>query len=269
MALKVSSIRAFSDNYIWAFGQDGSRDVCIVDPGDAEPVLAVLLAEDLHMSAILVTHHHADHIGGVKALLAEFPDTPVYGPQSSKIESVTSPLGDGDKLNVAGTELSVISVPGHTLDHIAYHTCSYSNEKNVESGLLFCGDTLFCGGCGRIFEGNPSMMYASLDKLASLPASTMVYCAHEYTQSNLRFALYADPGNRDTIERLQQVNEARYAGGSTVPSMLSMELRTNPFLRCHTKAVREAVIEKMAIPFDSSDIEVFAALRRWKDSFSA
>lgn len=269
MALKVSPIHAFSDNYIWAFGQDRSREVCIVDPGEAGPVLAALHAEDLHLSSILVTHHHADHIGGIKALLAEFPDTPVYGPKSSKIDLVTSPLGDGDNLNVAGVEFSVISVPGHTLDHIAYHSCGYSNEENSASGLLFCGDTLFAGGCGRIFEGNPGMMHASLDKLASLPASTMVYCAHEYTQGNLRFALHADPGNRDTIERLQQVNEARNAGFSTVPSMLSMELRTNPFLRCHTKAVREAVIEKMAIPVESSDIEVFAALRQWKDSFSA
>lgn len=268
MILKVRFIRAFSDNYIWAFGQDG-RDVCIVDPGDAAPVLAELHADSLRLTSIIVTHHHADHIGGIKALLAEFPDAPVYGPKSDRIGSVTHPLNDGDILNVAGLELSVLSVPGHTLDHIAYYARGASIEKNVVPGILFCGDTLFAGGCGRIFEGNVSMMYKSLEKLASLPGSTMVYCAHEYTQSNLRFAAYADPNNPDTIERIKLVSDTLNAGIPTVPSLLSIELRTNPFLRCHTKGVREAVIEKMGISRDSSNLEIFAALRRWKDSFSA
>lgn len=269
MALKVSSVGAFSDNYIWVFGQDGGRDVCIVDPGDAAPVLAALYSQDLQLSSILLTHHHADHIGGVKELLAGFPGTPVYGPKSSKIDSVTSRISDGDKLYLAAVDFSTVSVPGHTLDHIAYYASGHSGVENPKNGVLFCGDTLFAGGCGRIFEGNPAMMYKSLVKLASLPGSTMVYCAHEYTQANLRFAIVADPGNPDTIERLQQVNNARNAGISTVPSMLSMELRTNPFLRCHTRAVRETVIERMNIPSDSNEIEVFAALRRWKDSFIA
>lgn len=269
MALKVSSVGAFSDNYIWVFGQDGGRDVCIVDPGDAAPVLVALDSQDLQLSSILLTHHHADHIGGVKELLERFPGTPVYGPKSSKIDSVTSPISEGDKLNWAEVDFSIVSVPGHTLDHIAYYASEHSGEENLKNGVLFCGDTLFTGGCGRIFEGDPAMMYKSLHKLASLPGSTMVYCAHEYTQGNLRFAMVADPGNPDTIERLQQVNKARDAGMSTVPSTLAMELRTNPFLRCHTKAVRGAVIEKMDMPSDSDEIEVFAALRRWKDSFIA
>ncbi len=268
MILKVSFIRAFSDNYIWAFGRGGS-DVCIVDPGDAAPVLAALHADNLHLSSIIVTHHHADHIGGIEALLAEFPDTPVYGPKSDRIGSVTHPLSDGDILNVVGFELSVLSVPGHTLDHIAYYVRGSSSGEDVVPGMLFCGDTLFAGGCGRIFEGNASMMYKSLEKLASLPGSTMVYCAHEYTQSNLRFAAYADPNNPDTIERIKLVSDTLNAGIPTVPSLLSIELRTNPFLRCHTKGVREAVIEKMEISRDSSNIEIFAALRRWKDNFSA
>lgn len=268
MILKVRSIRAFSDNYIWALGQ-GGRDVSIVDPGDAVPVLAALHADNLRLSSILVTHHHADHIGGIKALLAEFPGTPVYGPKSDRIDSVTCPLADGDSLNLAGTEFSVISVPGHTLDHIAYYARCDSGEEKVATGLLFCGDTLFAGGCGRIFEGDHCMMYKSLEKLASLPGRTMVYCAHEYTLSNLRFASCADPDNSDIIERIQQVNDTLNAGFPTVPSLLSIELRTNPFLRCHTNGVREAVIEEMEISADSSDIEVFAALRRWKDSFSA
>lgn len=269
MALKVSSVGAFSDNYIWVFGQDGGRDVCIVDPGDAAPVLAAMHSQDLQLSSILLTHHHADHIGGVKELLAKFPGTPVYGPKSSKIDSVTSPISDGDKLYLAVADFSIVSVPGHTLDHIAYYASEDSGEKNLKNGMLFCGDTLFAGGCGRIFEGNPAMMYKSLRKLASLPGSTMVYCAHEYTQGNLLFAIVADPGNPDTIERLQQVNKARNAGISTVPSTLSMELRTNPFLRCHTKVVRDTVIERMDIPSDSNEIEVFSALRRWKDTFTA
>lgn len=267
MALKVSSIRAFSDNYIWVLDQDGT-DLCIVDPGDAAPVLAALHAYNLSLSSILVTHHHADHTGGINALLAEFPGTPVYGPRCNKIESITHPLGEGDSLSVAGIEFTVISVPGHTLDHIAYFAPCDLDKEGARSALLFCGDTLFAGGCGRIFEGNPYMMYKSLEKLASLPGATMVYCAHEYTLGNLRFALHADPCNPDIIERIQQVNDALNAGIPSVPSMLLVELRTNPFLRCHTNGVRSAVTEKMAISADSSDIDVFAALRRWKDGFS-
>ena len=267
MALKVSSIRAFSDNYIWALDKDGTN-VCIVDPGDATPVLAAVHAYNLSLSSILVTHHHADHTGGINALLAEFPGTAVYGPKSNKIDSITHPLSEGDNLSVAGIDFTVMSVPGHTLDHIAYFAHGDSGDDSVRPALLFCGDTLFAGGCGRIFEGNPYMMYKSLEKLASLPGATMVYCAHEYTLGNLRFALHADPYNTDIIERIQQVNDALNAGIPTVPSMLSVELRTNPFLRCHTKGVRNAVTEKMALSADSSEIDVFAALRRWKDGFS-
>ncbi len=267
MAFKVSPIRAFSDNYIWAIDNDGSG-VSVVDPGDAAPVLDAVHANSLSLSSILVTHHHADHTGGIKALLAEFPDTPVYGPRSNKIDSITHPLNEGDVLNVSGIEFAVISVPGHTLDHIAYFAHGDSGKESVRPALLFCGDTLFSGGCGRIFEGNPYMMYESLEKLASLPGTTMVYCAHEYTLGNLRFAMHADPFNQEVIERLQQVIEILNAGIPTVPSVLSIELRTNPFLRCHTKGVRKAVTERMEIAADCSDIDVFAALRRWKDCFS-
>ncbi|MES3006360.1 MAG: hydroxyacylglutathione hydrolase [Pseudomonadota bacterium] len=269
MTFKVSPIRAFKDNYIWMFAASDNKDVCIVDPGDADPVLSVLQSLDLCLSAIILTHHHADHIGGVKKLLEQFPHIPVYGPRSSKIDTVTHPLGDGDRLTLAGVEFSVLAVPGHTLDHIAYYAqLPASGIEESGSGVLFCGDTLFAGGCGRIFEGNPPMMYESLRKLASLPASTMVYCAHEYTRSNLRFALRVEADNPNSVERVRVVEAACSAGIPTVPSLMSMELRTNPFLRCHMVTVRSAVIESMAISSESSDTEVFAALRRWKDSFS-
>ena len=268
MPIRVSPISAFRDNYIWMICENGSNEVSVVDPGDSEPVLAVLRKEGLSLSSILITHHHADHTGGVKTLLEHFPDVEIYGPMHGTFPIITAAVLDQDRLHVAGMDLRVIQVPGHTLDHIAYY-CEIPNSPSAETaGMLFCGDTLFAGGCGRIFEGSPDMMYNSLQKLATLPPAIMVYCAHEYTQANLRFALCVEPSNADVIERLRQVSEARNLEEPTVPSSLSLELRTNPFLRCHIHAVRKSVLESMAISSASSDIEIFAALRRWKDNFS-
>ncbi|MEK9649111.1 MAG: hydroxyacylglutathione hydrolase, partial [Gammaproteobacteria bacterium] len=181
--LEVSPIRAFYDNYFWLFREKTSRECGIVDPGDAGPVISYLEANDLELSVILITHHHADHTGGISALRERF-DMPVYGPESPNIPEITYPLRDGDIIDVLDTTFRIIEIPGHTLDHIAYH----ADGLNGQDAILFCGDTLFAGGCGRVFEGTHAMMHQSLKKLADLAGETKVFCAHEYTMANLAFA---------------------------------------------------------------------------------
>ena len=266
MTIRIRYVEAFSDNYIWVLEQPDSRNVCVVDPGDADPVLRLLHAEELDLAAILLTHHHADHIGGVEQLLHHYPAATVYGPVSSKIDSVTAPLQDADTFELFQRRFEVLTVPGHTLDHIAYF--APVGAITGDCGLLFCGDTLFAAGCGRLFEGTPDIMYHSLGKLRCLPSATLVYCAHEYTVANLRFALAVEPHNSNISGRLTEALQVRAAGKPTLPSSVGLELRTNPFLRCHIQ-VNERNAGPTLMDNPSNEVEVFAALRRWKDSFRA
>lgn len=189
--IEVHRVHAFQDNYLWVVINRGVGAAFVVDPGDAEPVIACLEEQQVSLTAILATHHHPDHIGGVNILVDRYR-CPVYGPDSDNIPQVTCKLGEGDSIEIAGLKLEVMEVPGHTLDHIAYY-CAHMNDTPA----LFCGDTLFAGGCGRLFEGTPEQMLGSLAKLSSLPPKTKVYCAHEYTQANLRFAAAVEPENRE------------------------------------------------------------------------
>ena len=236
--------------------------VCVIDPGDAAPVLALLEAEALTLGQILITHHHADHIGGVKALIDAFPEVEVYGPKTPKIDCINHTVQQGQNVFVLGVAFTVLEVPGHTLDHIAY----YAAANPLSEAILFCGDTLFAGGCGRIFEGTAPMMLSSLKKLSSLPANTRVYCAHEYTLANLRFALAADPSNQELQVRMEAVAKLRDAGIPSLPSTIDWENRTNPFLRCHIHAVAQTVAAHHNV--EVQDVTTsFAQLRAWKDHF--
>lgn len=248
---------AFADNYIWLL-HDGHRAV-VVDPGDAEPVLQALQRYALRLEAILVTHHHPDHVGGVSALRAA-TGAHVYGPAREAVPAPFEPLRGGDSITVLGSPLTVLDVPGHTAGHIAYY------GANAAGGpLLFCGDTLFSGGCGRLFEGTPAQMLASLDALAALPGATRVCCAHEYTLANLRFALAVEPANADLAAYAARCEALRAQQSPTLPSTLGLECRINPFLRSRTPAVRAAV--RARLPVDDDEVAVFAALRQWKNEF--
>lgn len=255
-AMRPEPLPAFTDNYIWTLpGDDGG--LLVVDPGDATPVLAAC-AGGRRPSAILLTHHHADHTGGVAVLLERWPGTPVFGPADPRIPCVSHPVGDGDVVDVAGRQFEVLAVPGHTVSHVAFHG----------HGILFCGDTLFSLGCGRLFEGTPGELLGSLDRLAALPLGTLVCCGHEYTLANAAFARVVDPDNQALARRQQEVIAMRGSGSPTLPSTLADELACNPFLRVDAPAVREAVAARD--PAAAGDrVATFAGLRRWKDDFRA
>jgi hydroxyacylglutathione hydrolase len=255
----IDPVPAFRDNYLWLLSHAGRA--AIVDPGDAAPVFAALAARGLTLEAILVTHHHADHTGGV-ADLARATGASIFAPAGEKITTggaPARPLREGDAIEVLGQRLRVIDVPGHTAGHIAYHAPALQ--------ALFCGDTLFAGGCGRLFEGTPAQMLASLRKLAALPEETRVYCAHEYTLSNLRFALAVEPDNLRLQQRMDSCSQMRARQVPTVPSTVAEERETNPFLRVTEAHVRQAA-EKRAPGAAASDESVFATLRAWKNVFS-
>lgn len=256
--LEVSPVRAFSDNYLWLVRTPGDpTGAVVVDPGDARPVQVALEEQDLQLRAILVTHHHPDHVGGVRAL-AERYSADVFGPAREKLPCEFRPLEGGVVVSLPGLglEFDVMDVPGHTLGHIAYHG----------HGALFCGDTLFSAGCGRLFEGTPAQMLDSLDRIAALPDETLVYCAHEYTLGNLRFAAAVEPGNADVLETLDAVQALRSRDAITLPTTLGHERRINPFLRCREPAVRAAAEARAGRRLaDTSD--VFAVVRSWKDGF--
>lgn len=258
--VKVHAVPAFRDNYIWllhgAESGETRRPTAIVDPGDALPVLRAVDKHGLTPVAILITHHHSDHIGGIAELYAHFR-IPVYGPAQEAIPDLTHPLREGTRVELPGLPpFEVLEVPGHTAGHIAY----------VGEKLLLCGDTLFAGGCGRLFEGTAAQLYSSLQKLALLSDDTWIYCAHEYTLSNLNFAREVEPDNSALQARIQQTRQLRQAGNATVPSELGMEKRTNPFLRCHIPAVVASAERSIGRSLEPG-LETFAALRRWKDQW--
>jgi hydroxyacylglutathione hydrolase len=255
-ALTVTPLPAFNDNYLWLLAR--GREAAVVDPGDAAPVERALDRHDLRLAAILVTHHHGDHVGGVLDLKSR-TGAQVFGPAGERIEGVDVALRGGHRVDVLGTGLRVIDVPGHTAGHIAYFAADHSPP------LLFCGDTLFACGCGRLFEGTARQMVASLDALAALPASTRVYCAHEYTLANIRFALAVEPGNAALRARAARDEATRRRGEPTVPSTIGLELATNPFLRCDVPEVRASIAGSTADAVDRTAI--FAALRERKNGF--
>lgn len=256
---ELQLLPAFQDNYVWlVHGMADRRRVAVVDPGDAAVVEAALSRDGLTLDAILITHHHADHVGGVEALIANHAGVPVYGPASEVIPGRTVALTGGEtvRLPALGLEFAVLNVPGHTAGHIAYYG----------HGTLFCGDTLFSGGCGRLFEGTPAQMLRSLDRLGSLPGDTRVCCTHEYTAANLRFASVVEPNNESLARRVAQVDALRRQGLPSLPVSLAAERSYNPFLRSREPCVRAAAVQHSG-EATVDPVSVFAMLRRWKDGF--
>lgn len=255
--LKVHAVPAFQDNYIWLLQAENSRKVLIVDPGDARPVIQRLEQLELTPAAILITHHHADHVGGVSDLLERYP-VPVFGPAGETIPALTDPLSETESLMVDRDFplFKVIDTPGHTPGHICYLT----------ENKLFCGDTLFAGGCGRLLGGTTPALFQSLQKLKQLPAYTEIYCAHEYTQANLRFANAVEGDSEALQQRIRKVEQLRDAQKATVPSVMSEELATNPFLRSDLPQIKKAAEQYAGRPL-LNDEAVFIALRSWKDGF--
>jgi len=251
--LTVKPIAAFNDNYIWYIELDNG-ECAVVDPGDARPVEQYLQRHGRSLSYILLTHHHHDHTGGVPALLERYPAV-IYGPEDARLPRDTIYVGEGDVAIVQEHEFTVLEIPGHTSSHIAFYG----------AGCLFSGDTLFSVGCGRLFEGTPAQMQASLDKLAALPPETLVYCGHEYTSANCTFALQVEPLNRALRARAGEAARLRSENRVTLPSTIGSELETNPFMRSRQSAVIEAA-QRRGQPAGNPD-EVLAAIRDWKDHF--
>jgi hydroxyacylglutathione hydrolase len=252
---EIVPLPAFQDNYIWTLRQGGHA--AVVDPGEARPVQEYLAREGLRLAAILATHHHPDHVGGIAELVSE-RKVPVFGPKGEPIPEMTHPVGQDDRVEIAelAAAFSVLEIPGHTRAHVAYYGL----------GSLFCGDTLFACGCGRVFEGTPAQMLHSLTKLAALPDETRVYCGHEYTLANIRFARAVDPGNAQLAAREARASELRAAGLPTLPSTLGEERATNPFLRCAEPAVVESANKYLGARA-ADPVRVFAAIREWKNKF--
>jgi len=253
--INIEPIEAFSDNYIWLLTtNEGS---IVIDPGESHNLLKILKENNFNLKAILITHHHYDHTGGINEILSE-KSIDVYGPYNN-IDSINIRVANETKINLLGIEFEIIEIPGHTLDHIAYYS------ENNGSPILFCGDTLFAGGCGRVFEGTFEQMHDSLSILKKLPINTKIYCGHEYTESNLKFAKSVEPLNQKIISRYNEVIELRKQGIPSLPTTLELELETNPFLRVGLKEVQQEISKKFNIPKNDNDI--FTAIRQWKDNF--
>ena len=257
--MNLLPIPAFSDNYLWLL-HDGKQAI-VVDPGQAEPVLSVLAQHQLQLQGILVTHHHADHVGGVQAL-REATGAPAWGPAYESLPEPITRVQGGDTVNLLGGPWEVIDVPGHTSGHIAFFSTAALPQP-----VLFCGDTLFSGGCGRLFEGTPAQMQASLDALAALPGNTLVCCAHEYTISNLRFAQAVEPNNQDLAQYLEHCQTLRSRGQPTLPSTLQTELAINPFMRTRAADVIAAAMQHDSQTRPQEPASVLATLRQWKNVF--
>ncbi len=255
--IKIEAIPILQDNYVWAI-HNGEKAI-VVDPGEAGPILTWLKNTDVNLEAILITHHHHDHVGGINGLI-EGTRIPVYGPARNAAKTI--PVSDEETLTINGIDLifKVIYTPGHTLDHVCYLARDTQNDAHH----LFSGDTLFSCGCGRLFEGTPTEMYRSLTRLAQLPAATQVYCAHEYTLANISFALEVEPDNQDLQARHLEALALRKQGNSTLPVLLGTECNTNPFLRCDLNNVVDAASQHQKKPLRPG-AETFAAVRAWKD----
>jgi hydroxyacylglutathione hydrolase len=253
--LSVNPVRAFQDNYVWTLRL--GNNAAVVDPGEAGPVLAYLRAHKLNLTAILNTHHHADHVGGNAELLEHYP-VPVYGPYDDRILTVSDRVREGDKFTLPGfaIEFQVFEIPAHTRTHIAFYG----------DGMLFCGDTLFACGCGRLFEGTPAQMHASLTKLAQLPGTARVYCGHEYTLSNIKFARAVEADNVELAAWEKTAAALRAKDEPTLPSTLERELRANPFMRCEEPGVIAAACRHAGRPL-ADPVSVLGALREWKNNF--
>ena len=256
--INIQSIKAYSDNYIWLITTNEGN--LVIDPGESKPVLDYLQEHTLTLTDILITHHHYDHVGGVVELKRNISGR-VAGPSNNQIEGVDINVTHGMQIESCGLKFEVIEIPGHTLDHIAY----FLNDKNQPR--LFCGDTLFSGGCGRVFEGTHDQMYQSLEKLQGLPTNTLVYCAHEYTLANLNFASQVEPTNHHISEYIQICKQKIEDGLPTIPSTLEIEHKINPFMRCAENDLRKSISQKMQNSKTASDAKIFSYLREWKDSF--
>lgn len=255
--ITVTPIPAFTDNYIWSMTNNEKKYAAIVDPGDAQTTLNALAAQNIEPIALLITHHHHDHVGGIAGIIEKYPNIPVYGPANEFIPHITQALKEGDHVDLPelGITFKVFDIPGHTAGHIAY----YAEDK------LFCGDTLFANGCGRVFDGSLHDLHHSLNKIAKLPPETRIYCAHEYTLDNIGFAKWVEPDNQELDLRQEQSWDMIDSGQATVPSTLELEFKTNPFLRTHLPEVITKAEEIAGRETQTSE-EVFAILRVWKDT---
>ena len=256
--MNINHLNAFSDNYIWILESEGK--VAVVDPGDAKPVHDYIEKTGFSISEVLITHHHWDHTGGLEELISDYGCL-AYGPSGGHIKGITNPLTDNEIFSVLGNfEFTAFSAPGHTNDQLSYFC------NSTKKPILFSGDTLFYGGCGRLFEGTPEDMLFSMDRYKELPPSTLVYCGHEYTESNLKFAMAVEPDNRDILKSTKQVQEARSTNKPSLPSLIDTEFKINPFMRCRELSVIEAA-ENYSKRKLNSTAEVLGEIRNWKDNF--
>ena len=253
--LSIEPIKAFEDNYIWLLTtNEGS---IVIDPGESSKIKSLIDNNEIDLKGVLITHHHYDHTNGLNDL-SDNGMLDIYGPENNIVE-INKRVKDSDRISIIGLDFEIIEVPGHTLDHIAF----YSFNENMP--ILFCGDALFSGGCGRIFEGTHRQMYDSLNKLASLPKHTKVYCGHEYTLSNLKFAIEVDTENKDLLDEYNHVKKLNISKNPSLPSTLDKELKINPFLRCNNMSIRNKINKEFNVSGD--DFKIFTALREWKDNY--